>query len=127
VAFRYRQIMVENPAESPINDPSHYKYYLGDLAVARKAWFYWDPDRGEPRNTYISWLDDDARHIGVSAGDEGQRIAEMSIRGVTTKRTFPRSNFLSNFTASRIFLREKFRGKRVGNPNWPRRSAIAAR
>ena len=49
------------------------------------------------------------------------------MRGVTTNRTFPPSNFLSNFTASRIFLRGKFGGNRVGNPNRSRRSTIAAR
>ena len=38
-------------------------------------------------------------------------------RGVTTNRTFSCSNFLSNFTASRIFLRGKSDGNRVGNRN----------
>ena len=54
-------------------------------------------------------------------------IQAAPMRGVTTNRIFPLSNFLSNFTASRIFLRGKFGGNRVGNPNRSRRSTIAAR
>ncbi|MEI7632888.1 MAG: hypothetical protein WCK47_01250 [bacterium] len=75
-----RKFMCENYTDYP----SDYRYYLSDLAICERAWIFWDPDRGEPRNTYLSWLDDDARHCGVSAGDEGDRIAEISIRGKTT-------------------------------------------
>ena len=44
-------------------------------------------------------------------------IRAAPMRGVTTNRTFPPSNFLSNFIALKIFLRGNFDGNRVGNPN----------
>src|SRR5207245_6054471 len=49
------------------------------------------------------------------------------IRGVTTNRTFPPSNFLSCGSASKIFARGKFFGNLVGKPNRLRRSIIASR
>ena len=73
--------------------------------------------------------------LGYSASTASRMSSSVTLsatyaapmRGVTTNRIFPPSNFLSNFTASRIFLRGKFGGNRVGNPNRARRSTIAAR
>ena len=73
-----RKMMVSNIT----NYPSDYRYYLGDLAVAEKAWCFWDSDGGQPQNTYVDWLDDDSRVMGVTAGDEGTRTSDLSIRGV---------------------------------------------
>lgn len=77
-----REVILENITDSPASD--NRTCYLNDLAVALKSWIFWDRDRGEPRNTYLNWMNDNARHIGVSAGDEGDRISEMSVRGVRT-------------------------------------------
>lgn len=75
-----RKLILENFTEYPTD----YRYYLGDLAVCEKAWFFWDPDRGEPRATYLNWMDEDSRFLGCSAGDEGERVSDTSIRGVVT-------------------------------------------
>jgi hypothetical protein len=77
-----RDVMVENVTDAAAND--YRTCYLNDLAVCQRSWIFWDPDRGEPRDSYVTWMNDNGRHIGVSAGDEGDRIAEMSIRGVRT-------------------------------------------
>jgi hypothetical protein len=82
-----RDLISENSAEpaylGQLNANGKYKYYLSDLAVAAKSWFFWDADRGEPQNTYLAWMNPDFRHLGVLAGDEGLRIADVSARGGT--------------------------------------------
>ena len=77
-----RDLMLENITDAAGND--YRTCYLNDLAVCQKSWIFWDSNRGEPRNTYVNWMNDNGRHMGVSAGDEGTRIAELSIRGVRT-------------------------------------------
>lgn len=77
-----RDLLLENFTDWPAKD--YRTCYLNDLAVALKSWVFWDGDRGEPRSTYLGWLNSNARHMGVSAGDEGERISEMSVRGVRT-------------------------------------------
>jgi hypothetical protein len=82
-----RNLVLENTAEAGYlgnhNSNANYKYYLSDMATANRSWLFWDTDRGEPENTYLAWMNTNFRHLGVMPGDEGNRIAEVSVRGGT--------------------------------------------
>ena len=77
-----KDVVLENVTDAAAGDSR--TCYLNDLAICDRSWIFWDEDRGEPRNTYLAWLNDNARHMGVSAGDEGNRLSEMSVHGVRT-------------------------------------------